>query len=141
MKRRRGLRGKDAPGYRHGHNLVNRESATHRSWAHMIERTTNPHHVAFARYGGANPPVKVCKRWCGEHGFENFLADMGKRPSGTSLSRHLNLGDYRPGNVEWGTRSQQSAEVKGHTAVLAWRNRKPIGARTLRDWKHELLAA
>jgi hypothetical protein len=75
----------------------------------MNERCTNPNHVRFEKYGGADPPVTVCDRWRGEHGFENFLADMGSRPAGKTLDRYPDpAGNYEPGNCRWATLKEQA---------------------------------
>lgn len=134
MKRQGAQRG-NQNGRIHGHNSTRYESPTHKSWASALERSLNPNHVAFGRYGGAHPPVKICKRWLGEHGFENFLADMGERPAGTTIGRFLNLGSYTKSNSCWQTAAEQSAERKGRTAMIAAHERKPIHRRTLCDWK------
>jgi hypothetical protein len=56
------------------------------------------------RYGGATPAIRVCRRWLK---FGNFLADMGDRPSGTSLGRHGDVGIYKKSNCSWQTRTEQ----------------------------------
>ena len=59
-------------------------------------------HVSYSRYGGRG--ISVCERWLK---FENFLADMGERPPGTSLDRIRSEGGYEPGNCKWSTRKEQ----------------------------------
>jgi len=56
--------------------------------------------------------VTICDRWRGEHGFKNFLTDMGKRPKGTTLGRFRDTGDYRQGNCAWQTSTEQGAEKR-----------------------------
>jgi hypothetical protein len=96
----------------HGHALGNgRKSRTSAIWEAMLRRChpnpiSKPHH--WENYGGANPPVRVCKRW---HKFVNFLADLGEVPTGKSLSRKMDIGNYRPGNATWATRAEQQIEA------------------------------
>jgi hypothetical protein len=63
----------------------------------MRKRCENPRNKSYPDYGGRG--IKVCERW---HTFENFLADMGERPSDQhEIDRIDNDGNYEPGNVRW----------------------------------------
>lgn len=79
------------------------ETSEFRIWSQMLGRCQNPKNNVFKYYGGRG--IKVCERW---KTFSLFLSDMGKRPSGLSLDRINNDGDYEPGNCRWATRKEQS---------------------------------
>lgn len=81
-------------------------NTTYSSWCNMLRRCNNSNFKQYADYGGRG--IRACTRWQGKHGFENFLADMGPRPDGTSLDRYPNNdGNYEPGNCRWATRKEQ----------------------------------
>jgi hypothetical protein len=100
----------------------------------------NPNNINWRYYGGANPPVVVCERWQGEHGFENFLSDLGERPTNTTLGRFGDVGHYEPGNVAWQTWNEQRTEQKKkyspeersaraqQAAVLGWKTKRDLVA-------------
>lgn len=79
----------------------------YRAWANMKTRCSNPNRKQWHNYGGRG--IKVCKRWCGDNGFKNFLKDMGEPPSNKhSLDRFPNTnGNYQPSNCRWATHSEQ----------------------------------
>jgi hypothetical protein len=68
----------------------------------MLDRCTCKTHASWDDYGGRG--IKVCKRWLK---FENFYADMGPRPEGTSLDRRNNNRGYSPANCRWATQEEQ----------------------------------
>lgn len=78
-------------------------TSEYRSWSAMKTRCFNRVSKGYKHYGGRG--ITVCARWMK---FENFLADMGKRPARKSLDRINNDGNYEPGNCRWATALQQS---------------------------------
>lgn len=91
-------------GLRHGHARDGQVSPTWRSWQSMMNRCERPHQPQYADYGAKG--VRVCERW---KTFDNFLADMGHRPSGKTLDRIDNAKGYEPGNVRWATTKEQGS--------------------------------
>lgn len=91
----------------HGYAPGDSKSPTYISWINMKQRCQNPARGSYEYYGGAG--VKVCDRW---QSFENFLADMGERPSlDHCLCRENDSGDYEPGNVVWGLKSDNTKDM------------------------------
>lgn len=73
------------------------------SWAGMKQRCLDPKNVSYKNYGGRG--ITICKRWSK---FENFLADMGKRPKNKSLDRINNNKGYSKSNCRWATPKEQA---------------------------------
>lgn len=70
----------------------------------MRKRCTLPTDSNYPKYGGRG--ITMCERW---NSVENFIADMGKRPSlDHTLDRKDTNGNYEPDNCRWATKTEQS---------------------------------
>jgi hypothetical protein len=112
-------------------------TSEYRIWGLMIDRCTNPNSPTYQHYGARG--IQVCERW---RKFENFLADMGNRPSPQhSIERKNNAGNYEPQNCKWATKREQTRNrrtsrmltFEGQTRTVAeWADITGIQSRTIR---------
>lgn len=127
---------------KHGKHL----SKVYQCWKSMRSRCEREKDIGYARYGGRG--ITVCGRW---QDFENFYADMGDPPAGTSLDRINNDGNYEPGNCRWATKKQQQRNMRSNTRFewngelvtlieLAERfsiDKRTLGSRLRKGWSLE----
>jgi hypothetical protein len=100
-----------------------RRTSEYGIWSHMLSRCNNKNNPAYALYGGRG--ITVDQRWLS---FENFMSDMGTRPSKQHSLDRINCdGGYSPQNCRWATHKQQQRnrrnnkvmEANGLTATFA----------------------
>jgi hypothetical protein len=93
--------GEKASSFKHGWS----RTPTYKTWSSMHGRCEDPRNASYKWYGARG--IKVCERWAS---FENFLADMGERPSmDHQIDRRDSEGDYTPENCRWLTRAENNA--------------------------------
>lgn len=108
---------RNLPNRRHGHAGYAGKyacSPTYAIWTDMKKRCLNKNHKYYKHYGARG--IQVCARW---QKFDNFLEDMGERPSGLTLDRINVNGNYEPGNCRWASRVEQQRN-KQNTKLYTW---------------------
>jgi len=94
------------------------------SWVALKKRCCNPQNKAYIYYGERG--ISICERW--KNSFENFLLDMGNKPSPDHSLDRINVnGNYEPSNCRWATRKEQQRNktnnvlftYKGETKCIA----------------------
>jgi hypothetical protein len=86
----------------------------YQAWAHMLRRCHTSSTKGYENYGGRG--ITVCERW--RKSFENFLADMGFRPSDKhSLDRINNNDNYEPSNCRWVKQDVQNNNTRRNIQI------------------------
>lgn len=105
-------------------------STSYAIWKSMRTRCCNKNCAAYKYYGGRG--IKICQRWMDS--FENFLTDMGERPSMKhTLDRIDNNGDYSMENCRWATQLEQKNNTRKNT-FLSFNGK----TQTIAYWAREL---
>ena len=98
---------------KHGHaTRAKGISPTYRTWQAMNTRCTNVAVKSYEDYGARG--ISVYAGWLV---FENFLADMGEKPAGTTLERIDNEKGYGPDNCKWATKTEQARNTRANKFV------------------------
>ena len=116
------------------------KSKEYKIWTSMLQRCTNPNASGYEFYGARG--ISVDPKWLD---FQNFYADMGKRPSSKhSIERIDNSANYEPCNCKWETANKQAINKRtrqdnktGHKGIdwygsrQKWRTRITFNKKTL----------
>lgn len=115
------------------HGMI--RSQAYKTWLAMRSRVNNPKNHKYPRYGGRG--IGICAHW---DDFRNFYADMGERPTGMSIERIDNDGDYCPENCRWATSKEQANNTRRNRSLThqgeirtltQWAEKLGINARTV----------
>ncbi len=108
----------------HGEGYIKNMTPEYKTWLNIRNRCNNENVPNYSYYGGRG--ITVCERW--ENSYENFLEDMGRRPSADySIERINNNGNYEPINCRWATRSEQQENRRKRGILYNKRDRRWYG--------------
>lgn len=101
------LRSKTSRTFLHGKT----NTPTFITWQAMKQRCMDENHSSYPRYGGRD--IKVCDRWL--NSFENFLEDMGERPSKNHSIDRIDVdGNYEPSNCRWVYKDKKGNDIQAN---------------------------
>lgn len=101
---------REGPAKKHGlkhHPLIS-------TWHGMMARCNNPNATSYKDYGGRG--IYVHQTWHDARKFVEYVeAELGPRPTGSTLDRVDVNRSYEPGNIRWATASEQAANRRVNT--------------------------
>lgn len=83
------------------HSKFYREYQVYKAMLRRCFYKKDKHYMDYAGRG-----ITVCQKW--RKDFSKFIEDLGPCPSGHSLDRINNDGDYKPSNCRWANKFQQA---------------------------------
>jgi hypothetical protein len=90
----------------------------------MKERCNSEAHKNYGDYGGRG--IRVCDRW--KSSFENFLTDMGTRPTPRSTVERIDSDKgYSPENCRWAEIDEQQRNKRNTVRIVFNGESKSIG--------------
>lgn len=105
--------------YRYGHPLTTEKLPVtgrtkhplYGTYQNMKNRCFVVTNKGYKDYGGRG--ITICDEWLGVGGFEQFVKDMGDKPSPKhSIERIDHDGNYEPNNCRWATSHEQNGNTR-----------------------------
>lgn len=123
------------------YSILDSRSKEYTAWYNMIRRCFCEKAVFYENYGGRG--ITVYDRWLGFDGFDNFVKDMGVKPSNKhSLDRINNNGNYCKENCRWATAKEQARNRRDnhiliidgyYKSIAEWADISNISGHTIKD--------
>jgi hypothetical protein len=86
----------------------------YKTWQGMRQRCNNQKDVSYSNYGKRG--IKVCDYW--NNSFENFLNDMGKKPSPNHTLDRIDVdGNYTKANCRWADKKTQGNNRRSNIII------------------------
>lgn len=107
---------------KHGHCSSRGKSLEYRTWQRIKQLCTYQENPQFYLYGGRG--IKICDNWLK---FENFINDMGSRPTLKHSLRRINIdGDFEPTNCAWTLKHERNKRPSEGPKIFRIRFKKII---------------